>query len=130
MGNAILFVEDQHALRQCVQGRPDALRNAGAIPWIIPLLSDDPDTLREIFDRLDGLFLAGGADVSPARYGEAAKPYLGATDPERDAVETALVRMALDARRPIFAVCRGLQLLNVACGGGSATTCSNRSGQT
>ena len=95
----------------------DALRNAGAIPWIIPLLADDPETLREIFDRLDGLFLAGGADVSPARYGEAAKPYLGATDPERDAVETSLVRMSLDARLPIFAVCRGLQLLNVACGG-------------
>ncbi len=95
----------------------DALRNAGAIPWVIPLLADDPETLREIFDRLDGLFLAGGADVSPTRYGEAAKPYLGATDPERDAVETAFVRMSLDARLPIFAVCRGLQLLNVACGG-------------
>ena len=47
-----------------------ALTSAGAIPWIIPLLTEDEATLREIYDRIDGLFLAGGVDVEPAVYGE------------------------------------------------------------
>src|SRR5206468_4323294 len=93
------------------------LQGAGAIPWPVPLLPDDPATLREIFDRLDGVFLTGGVDVDPARYGEERQPYCGQTDPPRDAVELTLLRWALDDHKPILAVCRGIQALNVACGG-------------
>src|SRR5687767_8223323 len=95
----------------------EALRAAGAVPWVIPLLPHDPDTLAEIFTRLDGVFLTGGVDVDPARYGEERLPVCGATDPDRDAVEMLLLRHAMDRHLPVLAVCRGIQILNVTCGG-------------
>jgi putative glutamine amidotransferase len=102
-----------------VMGRSyvEELRKVGAIPWLIPLVPDDPETLREIFERLDGVFVTGGVDVDPSSYGEPKSPLCGATDPDRDAVEIALLRHALARALPVFAVCRGIQILNVACGG-------------
>lgn len=99
------------------QSYVQALRTVGAIPWIIPLVPDDEATLREIFQRLDGVFLTGGVDVDPSRYGEEKQPYCGRTDPARDDVEITLIRWAIDAKKPILAVCRGIQVLNVALGG-------------
>ncbi|HVL12106.1 MAG TPA: gamma-glutamyl-gamma-aminobutyrate hydrolase family protein [Gemmata sp.] len=95
----------------------EELRKVGAIPWLIPLVPHDPDTLREIFDRLDGVFITGGVDVDPSRYGEARTPLCGTTDPDRDAVEIALLHHAQSRQLPVLAVCRGIQILNVACGG-------------
>lgn len=95
----------------------NALRSEGAVPWLIPLIPDDPATLREIYDRLDGIFLTGGVDVDPDRYGEHRESYCGRTDPPRDAVEIQLVRWAMSDRKPILAVCRGIQVVNVALGG-------------
>jgi putative glutamine amidotransferase len=102
-----------------VMGRSyvEQLRKVGGVPWLVPLLPHDPDTLHEIFARLDGVFLTGGVDVDPARYGEPKLPVCGATDPDRDAVELLLLRHALDRHLPVLAVCRGIQILNVACGG-------------
>jgi gamma-glutamyl-gamma-aminobutyrate hydrolase PuuD len=68
-------------------------------------------------DGLGGLVLSGGDDVAPARYGEPAHPTVSEADPARDEFELAIV---LEARRrdlPILAICRGIQVLNVACGG-------------
>jgi putative glutamine amidotransferase len=65
---------------------------------------------------VDGLVLSGGADIDPARYGEPPHPRT-ATSPGRDAWELALLHAALAAGRPVLAICRGMQLLNVACGG-------------
>ena len=90
---------------------------AGAVPWLIPLLEGDEGTLRDIFDRIDGLFLPGGVDVDPSTYGEARGPFCQRTDPARDWTELLLVRWALAERKPVLAVCRGAQLLNVAVGG-------------
>lgn len=95
----------------------EELRKVGAVPWLIPLTPHDPDTLQEIFDRLDGVFVTGGVDVDPRSYGEEKTPLCGTTDPDRDAVEIALLRHALGRQLPIFAACRGIQILNVACGG-------------
>lgn len=95
----------------------NALRSEGAVPWLIPLIPDDLETLREIYDRLDGVFLTGGVDVDPDRYGERRESYCGRTDPPRDAVEIQLIRWALNDRKPILAVCRGIQVVNVALGG-------------
>lgn len=64
-----------------------------------------------------GLLLTGGNDVSPALFGEAAHPAVVAAEPGRDAFEIALVRLARERQLPIFAICRGIQVLNVACGG-------------
>jgi putative glutamine amidotransferase len=95
----------------------EELRKVGAVPWLIPLVPHDSDTLQEIFDRLDGVFVTGGVDVDPRNYGEPKTPLCGTIDPDRDAVEIALLRHAMDRGLPVLAVCRGLQILNVACGG-------------
>jgi putative glutamine amidotransferase len=93
------------------------LAAAGAIPWVIPLLEGDEATLRGIYERIDGLFLPGGVDVDPSAYGEPRGPFCQRTDPARDWTELLLVRWALAEAKPVFAVCRGAQLLNVAVGG-------------
>ena len=94
-----------------------ALTAAGALPWMIPLVGDEPDTLRGIYDELDGVFLPGGADIDPANYGEATHERCDRSDPARDEVELALVRWALVDGKPVLGVCRGLQLVNLAAGG-------------
>ncbi|MBA3670510.1 MAG: gamma-glutamyl-gamma-aminobutyrate hydrolase family protein [Gemmatimonadaceae bacterium] len=91
------------------------LTAAGAIPWMIPLV--DEETLRGIFDALDGVFLPGGADIDPASYGSGSKALCDKTDPERDRVEIALARWAIQDHKPVLGVCRGMQLINVAAGG-------------
>lgn len=93
-----------------------AVTDAGAAPIIIPLQLDEA-TLRVVYDSLDGVFLPGGEDVDPERYGEAQHELLGAIDPERDRTEFLLARWALDEGKPLLAICRGMQLLNVATGG-------------
>lgn len=93
------------------------LRGVGAVPWLIPLLDDDEATLREIYDRLDGLFLTGGMDVDPASYQEDRRTDCGRTDLARDWTELHLVRWAQEDKKPILGVCRGMQVINVALGG-------------
>ncbi len=95
----------------------EALRKAGALPWLIPLVPHDPDTMQAIFDKLDGVFLTGGVDVDPACYGETKTALCGTTDPDRDAVELLLLRHAMAKHLPVLAVCRGIQIVNVALGG-------------
>lgn len=95
----------------------EALRMAGAVPWLIPLLPHDSGTMQEIFDRLDGVFLTGGVDVDPSQYGELKHPLCGTTDPDRDAIELQLLEHAMATKMPVLAVCRGIQILNVAMGG-------------
>ena len=89
----------------------------GAVPWMIPLLDDDLLTLREIYERLDGLLIPGGVDINPAEYGEAARPECGNLDPARDRVELQLARWAIEDGKPILGLCRGHQIINVALGG-------------
>lgn len=93
------------------------LTAAGALPWLIPLVPDDPDTLRGIYDELDGVFLPGGADIDPANYGEPRHPKCDRSDPARDRVELALTKWAMRDGKPVLGVCRGLQLINLAAGG-------------
>jgi len=95
----------------------EILSSLGALPWLVPLLPKDPQTLRAIYKKLDGIFLTGGVDVDPSLYGEPKLSKCGSTDPDRDAVEVMFIRWALEDHKPILAVCRGCQLLNVACGG-------------
>ena len=116
-----------HAIDGVPQGLPQswvmnqryylATTVVGAIPWMIPLLDDDPDTLREIYDRLDGLLLAGGVDMDPQTYGEKPHPLLGRIDPARDRVELQLAHWAVEDKKPVLGLCRGLQVINVAQGG-------------
>ncbi|MBP7960665.1 MAG: gamma-glutamyl-gamma-aminobutyrate hydrolase family protein [Caldilineaceae bacterium] len=92
------------------------LEKLGALPVMIPLQMTD-ETLRGIFERLDGIFLPGGEDMDPGTYDEERHPQLGAVDKERDRTELLLTRWALAEGMPFFGICRGVQVLNVACGG-------------
>jgi putative glutamine amidotransferase len=94
-----------------------AIQRAGGLALILPLdeaALADPDT---VLDRVDGLLLAGGADIDPASYGAVPHPQTGGTWPERDRFELALTRRAVERQMPVLGICRGMQLLNVALGG-------------
>ena len=95
----------------------DALVRAGAAPILLPLLPDQPQVMRVLYERLDGLLLPGGVDIEPSTFGEARHPLLRHTDPPRDIVELQLARWALDEGMPVLGLCRGLQILNIAAGG-------------
>ena len=93
-----------------------ALAAAGGIPLLIPS-SLQEDELGRIFERLDGLLLIGGGDIDPQRFNGRSHPRVYGVDAERDAVELALVRMAVEQKRPFLGICRGIQVINVAFGG-------------
>ncbi|MET7393928.1 gamma-glutamyl-gamma-aminobutyrate hydrolase family protein [Dactylosporangium sp. NPDC005572] len=90
------------------------VRDAGARPVVLP--PDAGDDAAGLVGRLDGLVLAGGADIEPSQYGAEAHPTTK-TRPDRDAGELAVLRAALDADLPVLGVCRGMELLAVAYGG-------------
>ncbi len=93
-----------------------AIEKAGGVPLILPV-TDNPETISAYLEAVDGLLLTGGVDVHPSLYGEAEHPKLDEVDRPRDTLEMALTRQALAQDKPIFAICRGLQLLNVVLGG-------------
>jgi putative glutamine amidotransferase len=92
-----------------------AVEAAGALPMIVA--PGKPEDAEAILDRVQGLFLTGGGDIDPDLYN--ARPACGsqAADRERDVFEIALVKTALVRDMPVLAVCRGMQVLSVACGG-------------
>jgi len=95
----------------------DAVQRAGGLVLLLP---PDPAAIEapdELLDGLDGLLLAGGADVDPATYDAEPHPETHGTVPERDAFELALVRRALARDIPFLGICRGMQVMNVAAGG-------------
>jgi putative glutamine amidotransferase len=94
----------------------EAVAITGGAPLLIPLNLDE-GALRAIYERLDGLLLAGGEDLHPRYYGEAIHEKCGQIDEARDIVEMKLTRWALAEGLPILAICRGIQVLNVAEGG-------------
>jgi putative glutamine amidotransferase len=93
-----------------------ALDAAGAAPVLLPLALG-ADALRAIFDRLDGVFFAGGGDVNPACYSQVPHEKTEGIDRLRDDTEQLLAKWALETRKPVLGVCRGVQTLNVAAGG-------------
>lgn len=93
-----------------------AVARAGGVPLILsPLIGVTCNDA--LLDGLDGLLLTGGEDVDPAHYGQTPHPRLGNVDPARDAFELALFRDARARGTPVLAICRGIQLVNVALGG-------------
>jgi putative glutamine amidotransferase len=88
---------------------------AGGLPMI--LTPGSPDEARATIGRLDGLLLSGGGDVDPLRYDGSPVETLYGVDPMRDEFEIALARAARDSGLPTLAICRGMQVLNVALGG-------------
>jgi putative glutamine amidotransferase len=101
-----------------------ALAQVGAAPVMVPLLVSHPDALRAVYEALDGVFIAGGVDVDPASYDEARETLCGRTDLDRDRVEIQLAQWARSEGKPLFGLCRGLQIMNVASGGSLYQDCA------
>jgi putative glutamine amidotransferase len=82
-----------------------------------PRTLDSSMPIEQALTGIDGLMLTGGGDVAPSRYGEAAHETVEEAEPGRDEFEIALILAARARNLPILAICRGVQVLNVACGG-------------
>jgi putative glutamine amidotransferase len=100
---------------RCNASYTDAVRAARLRPYIVPVLG--PDDADGMLDGMAGLVLTGGEDVAPRHYGARPHPALGEVHSMRDAFELALVKAAHGRRLPTLAICRGMQILNVALGG-------------
>lgn len=93
-----------------------ALEKAGALPILIPILQRSED-LFQLADNLDGVLFSGGVDIDPRYYDEEPRPGLGQITPERDELEITLCKAFFERKKPIFGICRGIQLINVSLGG-------------
>ncbi len=94
-----------------------AVTDVGGIATVLPPQPVTPEIARRIVGSLDGLIVAGGADVDPRRYDQQPHEMTAAPREDRDAFEDALLRAALDVELPLLGICRGAQMLNVALGG-------------
>lgn len=94
----------------------DAVRSVGGLPLLIPLQypTGEIERLTRLFD---GILMIGGNDVDPKRYNGVPDPSVSAPNPERDALEIAIVRLAAEQDLPLFGICRGEQVMNIAMGG-------------
>lgn len=89
--------------------------NAGGIPLIVPVGIEED--IGQVSSLLDGILITGGNDVDPLEYSEEPHRHLGELSPERDSMEKMLIKQMLSLGKPIFGICRGQQILNVALGG-------------
>jgi putative glutamine amidotransferase len=93
----------------------DVIHKLGALPVVFPI--SDPELAADYVRGVDKILIPGGQDVWPLNYGEEPHFLLGQTNPDRDAFELALIAEAMKQGKPILAICRGMQLLNVSAGG-------------
>ena len=93
-----------------------SVEKSGGLPLIIPFLEND-DTIDRLVALCDGFLFSGGNDIAPERYGENKIEQCGEIAPLRDELEFKLLDKLLKTEKPILAVCRGAQLINVAFGG-------------
>jgi putative glutamine amidotransferase len=93
-----------------------AVERAGGVPILLPVVSHEDCILMQI-ESCSGLLFTGGQDIHPQYYDSEAHPYLGDVNMRVDEYQFRLIRNALESGKPILAICRGHQLLNVACGG-------------
>lgn len=98
------------------EGYMDALVRQGALPLMLPC-DPDPDDIDQYVGGLDGFLFPGGPDIEPLLYGEARMAKCEGGIPERDTSEFLMLDKAISSGKPIFGVCRGCQVMNVAMGG-------------
>jgi gamma-glutamyl-gamma-aminobutyrate hydrolase PuuD len=129
MSRPIIGITAGHQLPAAAATRPQAVliasnadyarqvERAGGAPVLLPPVSD-PETMKRLVGMLDGLLLSGGGDLNATLLDEEPHPRVGSIDPLRDAAEFVVINTAVDRALPILAICRGIQALNVALGGG------------
>lgn len=110
------LVDEEKESYWMLPGYMDGITEAGGIPIMLPL-TDEPQTICRLAEICDGILFTGGHDVSPELYGEERNEICGAVCPQRDSMETLLLREALTRDLPILGICRGIQFLNAALGG-------------
>lgn len=93
-----------------------SVERAGGVPLLLPP-QGSPEAARIALSRLDGLLIAGGADINPARYGQEPGPHVKTWYDDRDAWELWLLAEAERERLPVLGICRGMQMMAVAAGG-------------
>ncbi len=93
-----------------------AIEDTGGIPLVLPY-TENEESLANLVSLCDGFVFSGGADIDPAYFGEEKKPTCGAIQEHRDRFELALLSRVIAAKKPILAICRGMQVINVALGG-------------
>lgn len=93
-----------------------AIKSAGGLPIILPLVKSKP-VIREYVSLCDGFLFCGGGDITPLLFGQEPENGIGKTDISLDLFQIRLMKVALESEKPILAICRGIQILNVACGG-------------
>lgn len=92
------------------------IESLGGLPLLLPYLEQEC-VLQRFIDLCDGFIFSGGADIEPSLYGEEKKSFCGSTQPYRDKLDMQVLKMAIQSKKPILCICRGMQLLNVALGG-------------
>jgi putative glutamine amidotransferase len=97
-------------------GYMKAIEAADGIPVMLPMNADET-AIHAIADKFDGFLFTGGQDVNPHLYGEEKSPLCGEICDERDALESLLFQRVIELDKPVFGICRGLQLINVMLGG-------------
>ncbi|MFA6074310.1 MAG: gamma-glutamyl-gamma-aminobutyrate hydrolase family protein [Negativicutes bacterium] len=93
-----------------------SVEQAGGVPAMLSI-TDLADVIKAHAGMIDGLLLSGGVDVNPLLFDQEPQPKLGEVCVERDWYELALIKEVMLQGKPIFGICRGIQMLNVACGG-------------
>lgn len=102
---------------ELADGYVNSILRAGGLPLVLPA-ADDLSARTNALEYADGILLSGGADVNPLWMGEEPIPQLGGINPKRDAQELLLVQLAFDRQIPMFGICRGMQVMAAAMGGG------------
>lgn len=110
------LIDTQKESYWMLPGYMDGLRQAGALPLMLPLTSDETE-LQQIVDICDGFLFTGGQDVSPSLYHAPLSEQCGECCPARDKMEAGLFQIAYEKDKPILGICRGIQIINVLLGG-------------
>jgi putative glutamine amidotransferase len=112
----VLAVIDNERLGSVQYPYVKAIEKSGGTPILLPY-SDDESAMEHFVELCDGFFFTGGVDISPTRYGEEVKSTCGEIQHYRDSFEFDMINKVLKTEKPILAVCRGAQLVNIVLGG-------------
>ncbi len=107
---------DNECMTKVQHAYVSAIERSGGVPLVLPYVRDDEIKARYV-ELCDGFFFTGGVDVDPVHYGEEKSEFCGEIQPSRDEFEFSFLKKAFASNKPILAVCRGAQLVNVALGG-------------